>query len=114
MARPTADLRGKTGVLLTLRTALPSIIQLRNPQVSFDGLFPIDAGWGKEFFPLGKGAHEVSCHVQFIRGLRTGEAHFRFEIPEDTVVRLRWTAPILASGKGWWRNLGPSEEARGD
>ena len=29
-----------------------------------------------------------------------------FEIPKDSVVILRWTAPVLASGRGWWKNLG--------
>lgn len=109
MPKPAFDLRGKTGVLLSLRTAFPSIIQLRHPQVSFDALFPVAAGWGKEFFPLAKGSHEVSCHLQLLKGLKTGIASIQFEIPENTVVRIRWTAPLMASGKGWLRNLGPIE-----
>jgi hypothetical protein len=109
MPEPATDLSGETGVLLILRAALPSIIQLRNPQVAFDGLFPVDAGWGKEFFPLGAGKHDVSCHVQLLKGLNTGKGHLEFEVPKATVITLRWTAPILASGRGWWKNLGPYE-----
>ena len=106
MAETPIDLSGKTGVLLMLRAALPSIIQLRNPQVSFDGLFPVSAGWGTEYFPLGAGRHEVTCHVQLLKALKTGQGRLEFEIPKNRVVILRWTAPVLASGRGWWKNLG--------
>jgi hypothetical protein len=91
------DSASKTGVLL-LRLAVPSIMLLGTPLIAFDGLLPVRMGWGKEFVPLGPGKHTVTCQDQVLRGLKTGVGKFDFELPEGVVLKLRWRAPLLASG----------------
>jgi len=105
--RKRASLEGQTGVLLSLWFLLPSIIVLGSPHVTIDGLFPMKMGWGSEFVPLAPGAHEATCHVHFFRALNTGEGRCQFEVPEHTVVKLRWFAPLWMTGRGWWKNAGP-------
>lgn len=100
----------KTGVLLGLRFVVPSIILLFRPVVTFDKLLPVEMAWGKEFVPLSPGHHSVSCFAQGFRGFRTQPpGTVEFDVPEGSVIKLRWTAPVLAWGKGWWKNLGPTE-----
>jgi hypothetical protein len=101
------NLEGRTGVLLILHFAVPSIVLLGTPQVTFDGLFPMKMGWGREFVPLVAGEHNVSCHVHFFRALTTGKGECAFVVPENTVVGLRWVAPLFMTGRGWWKDLGP-------
>jgi hypothetical protein len=101
------NLAGKTGVLLSLRLAVPSIILLGSPTLTVDGLIPMKMGWGKEFVPLEAGKHEIRCRVHLFRALQTGEGRCEFEVPENTIVKLRWIAPLWITGRGWWKNLGP-------
>jgi hypothetical protein len=106
----TQPLNQKTGVLLVLRFVIPSIILLFRPTVTFDNGLPIEMGWGKEFVPFSPGHHSVSCFAQGFRGIRTfPPGTVEFDVSEGSVIKLRWTAPVLAWGKGWWKNLGPTD-----
>jgi hypothetical protein len=101
------DSASKTGVLLTLRVVIPSITLLGTPVVTFDGLLPVRMDWGKELVPLNPGKHTAACYAQILRGLRSREGMIEFDLPENSVIKLRWRAPLLANGRGWWKNLGP-------
>jgi hypothetical protein len=99
----------KIGVVLVLRTPGPTFMRLGSPLVAFDGLFPVRMGWGEEFVSMGPGRHTVECQGQLLRNLKTGIARCEFEVPKDGAIKLRWTAPVLASGRGSWKNLGPCD-----
>jgi hypothetical protein len=95
--------------MLVLTFYCPSILQLRRPQVSIDGLFAESLNWGKQFIPLSTGTHQVSVHVSLIGALGTNPASCQFEVIEGQIRKLRWRAPLVLSGRGTWEDLGPIE-----
>jgi hypothetical protein len=100
------DSASKTGVLLVLHFVVPSIVLLGAPVVTVDGLLPVRMDWGKEFVALSAGKHTTACYAQIFRGLRSREGLIEFDLPENNVIELRWRAPLLANGRGRWKNLG--------
>ena len=85
---------------------VPSIALLFSPAVTLDGTFEQKMSWGKEFIPLAPGNHSIKCGLKLGDAYLVDSATYEFTVVDQTVIRIKWRAPLLFGLKGRWRNLG--------